>query len=123
MKHTEPQKVIIVEGKSDKNKIAPIISEPIEIICTNGTVSTEKIENIVDEFGLEYKDVYIFADADEAGEKLRKQFQRELPNATHIYIDKVYRQVETTPEYHLALQLLSKNIEVHPIYLEKHKHD
>lgn len=113
------EKVIIVEGRTDKKKIAPLIQEPIEIICTNGTVSAQKIEELVDEYGLDYKDVYILADADEAGEKLRKQFQRELPNADHIYIDKMYREVATSPEYHLATVLLSKNIDVNPKYLTK----
>jgi len=113
------EKVIIVEGKSDKKKIEPLLLDAVEIICTNGTVSAQKIEELVDEFGLDNKEVYILADADYAGEKLRKQFQRELPNAKHIYIDKVYREVATTPEYQLATALLSKNINVDPKFLIK----
>lgn len=123
MEHIEIQKVIIVEGKSDKQKLQPIISEPVEIICTNGTVSSGKIEDLIDEYELDYKEVYILSDADESGEKLRKQFQRELPNAHHIYIDKLYREVATTPEYHLASVLLSKNFEINPIYLVKNKQE
>lgn len=113
------EKVIIVEGKSDKKKIEPLLRDSVEIICTNGTVSTQKIEELVDEFDLDHKEVYILADADHAGEKLRKQFKKELPNASHIYIDKVYREVATTPEYQLATALLSKNINVDPKYLIK----
>lgn len=119
MEQMDIEKVIIVEGKSDKKKLEPLLRDSVEIICTNGTVSPQKIEELVDEFDLDNKEVYILADADYAGEKLRKQFQRELPNANHIYIDKVYREVATTPEYQLATALLSKNIDVDPKYLIK----
>lgn len=119
LEQMDSEKVIIVEGKSDKKKIEPLIRDSVEIICTNGTVSAQKIEELVDEFDLDNKDVYILADADYAGEKLRKQLKRELPNANHIYIDKVYREVATTPEYQLATALLSKNINVDPKYLIK----
>ena len=30
-------KVIIVEGKSDKKRVQQVIAEPINIICTHGT--------------------------------------------------------------------------------------
>ncbi|NSL52948.1 toprim domain-containing protein [Calidifontibacillus erzurumensis] len=117
MNEYKSEKVIIVEGKSDKKKIAQILRDPVEIICTNGTVSIQKIEEIVDEFDLFHKEVYILADADYAGEKLRKQFKKELPNAIHIYIDKMFREVANTPDYYLALALLSKNFNVNPKFL------
>lgn len=123
MKQIAIEKVIIVEGLSDKKKLEPIIAEPIEIICTNGTISPEKIEELIDVYELDYKEVYIMADADESGEKLRKQFKRELPNAGHIYIDKMYHEVATSPENHLASLLVSKNIKVYAKYLERTNHD
>src|SRR5437762_11420337 len=110
-------KVIIVEGKSDKKKVEAIIKEPVEIICTNGTISITKLDELVEL--LENKQVYILADADEAGEKLRRHFKRELPEAEHLYIDKMYREVATAPKKHLATVLLSANIDVHKEYLEK----
>jgi toprim domain protein len=109
-------KVIIVEGRSDKKKVETIIKEPIEIICTNGTISLTKLDELVEM--LENRQVYILADADEAGEKLRKHFKRELPEAEHLYIDKMYREVATAPKKHLATVLLSANIDVHKEYLE-----
>lgn len=112
----DSEKVIIVEGKSDKKKVSAIINEPVEIICTNGTISLTKLDELV-EF-LEKKQVYILADADEAGEKLRKHFKRELPEAIHLYIDKSYREVATAPKKHLATVLLAANIDVHKEYLE-----
>jgi toprim domain protein len=113
---TDREKVIIVEGKSDKKKIAAIIREPIEIVCTNGTIGLTKLDELLD--FLENKQVYILADADEAGEKLRRHFKRELPEARHLFIDKMYREVATAPEKHLAAVLLSANIDVNKEYLQ-----
>ncbi|MGG1676900.1 toprim domain-containing protein [Neobacillus sp. NRS-1170] len=116
MNDTYVDKVLIVEGKSDKNKVKSILKEPVEIICTNGTISLTKLDELI-EF-LEDKDVYILVDADEAGEKLRKQFKREFPHAEHLYIDRMYREVATAPVHHLATVLLGANIDVHTEYLE-----
>jgi len=109
-------KIIIVEGKSDKLKIKNIIREPIEIICTNGTIGVSKLDELIDE--LFDKDVYILVDADKSGEKLRKQFRKELPEAEHLYIDKMYREVACAPKHHLATVLLHANIDVFPEYLD-----
>ena len=109
-------KVLIVEGKSDKNKVKRIVKEPIEIICTNGTISITKLDELI-EF-LENKDVYILVDADFSGEKLRKQLKREFPQAEHLYIDRMYREVATAPVQHLATVLIGANIDVHTEFLE-----
>jgi len=111
----EINKVIIVEGISDKKKIESIIKEPIEIICTNGTISNSRIEELIEE--LYNKEVFILVDSDEAGEKLRKQFRREFPEAEHLYIDKMYREVAAAPKQHIASVLLSANIDVYTDYL------
>ncbi|RDI41432.1 toprim domain-containing protein [Falsibacillus pallidus] len=109
------EKVIIVEGKSDKRKIQPILKEEVEIICTNGTISLSKLDELIDE--LLGKDVYILVDADDSGDKLRKQFKRELPEAEHLYIDRMYREVAAAPEYHLATVLLGANLDVRTDFL------
>jgi toprim domain protein len=111
------EKVIIVEGTSDKKKVMNIVKEPVEIICTNGTLSITLLDELIDV--LYDKDVYILVDADNAGEKLRKQLKREFPEAEHLYIDKMYREVASAPEYHLATVLLGANIDVYTQYLEK----
>ncbi|WP_442915462.1 toprim domain-containing protein [Mangrovibacillus sp. Mu-81] len=111
------EKVIIVEGTTDKRKVEGIIKEPIEIICTNGTISMTKMDELID--SLEQRDVYILVDADHAGEKLRKQFKREFPEAEHLYIDRMYKEVASAPEYHLASVLIGANIDIHTEYLEK----
>lgn len=113
----ENYKVIIVEGSSDKRKVQTVLKESVEIICTNGTIGVSKLDELVD--SLFNKDVYILVDADASGEKLRKQFKREFPEANHLYIDKMYREVATAPENHLATVLIGANIDVHAEYLEK----
>lgn len=112
----EMEKVIIVEGRSDKKKIANLIKEPVEIVCTNGTISSSKMDEFVDQ--LYDKEVYILVDADEAGEKLRKQFKREFPHAEHLYIDRTYREVATAPVQHLASVLLGADIDVYAEFLK-----
>lgn len=93
-------KVIIVEGTSDRKRVKVVLDEPVNVVCTYGTLSDEKLEALI--FPIENSDVYILVDADDAGEKLRKQLKRELPNATHLYTQKDYGQVETTPLNYLA---------------------
>ncbi|MDF1511235.1 toprim domain-containing protein [Robertmurraya sp. DFI.2.37] len=117
MLDSNTEKIIIVEGTSDKRKVKSIVKEPIEIICTNGTISISRLDELVDY--ISGKEVYILVDADDAGEKLRRQFIRELPEVEHLYIDKMYREVASAPEHHLATVLLAANIDVHTEYLER----
>lgn len=113
----ELKKMIIVEGKSDKEKVQKLISEEIEIICTNGTINSEKLESLIDQHFLDDRDVYILTDRDPSGEKLRKQFRRELPEAYHIYVDK--GQVAETPDFDLASSLIKANIKIETKFLLK----
>lgn len=115
--NSSTEKVIIVEGTSDKRKVQRIVNEAVDIICTNGTISLSRLDEIIDT--ISDKDVYILVDADDAGEKLRKQFIRELPEAEHLYIDKMYREVATAPEHHLATVLLAADIDVHAEFLDR----
>jgi toprim domain protein len=105
-------KVIIVEGGQDRKRLARILAEPVEIICTNGTVSPYRLEELLSPY--EQSDLYVFVDADESGEKIRMLFKREFPDAIHLYTEKVYREVETTPYKVLATILLEANFAVHP---------
>ena len=41
-------KVIIVEGLSDKRKIQKVVREPVDIICTNGTISQSLMDELID---------------------------------------------------------------------------
>jgi toprim domain protein len=110
------KKVIIVEGKSDKRKVEKIVREPVDILCTNGTIGVSKLDELLEE--LMDKDVYILVDADKSGDKIRKQFKRELPEAEFLYIDRKYKEVAASPEHHLATLLLQANIEIEAKYLD-----
>jgi toprim domain protein len=109
------EKVIIVEGSSDKKKVKEIIREPIEIICTNGTIGLSRLDELIE--SLFNREVYILVDADAAGEKLRKQFKKEIPEAAHLYIDKMYKEVASAPGHHLAMVLMGANIDVNTEFL------
>ncbi|RKD22975.1 hypothetical protein BEP19_12145 [Ammoniphilus oxalaticus] len=111
-----PPKVIIVEGKTDREKLLRILNETVEIICTYGTLSDEKIEEII--WPLQDEDVYVLVDADAAGNKLRKQLKRELPHARQLYTRRMYGEVATSPIEHLAKVLHDAHFTVHEHYLE-----
>ena len=108
-------KVIIVEGSSDKRRLARILADPIDIICTNGTVSPYRLEELLAPY--EQYELYVFVDADESGEKIRTLFKREFPAAIHLYTEKVYREVETTPYKVLAGILLGAEFNIRPEFL------
>ncbi|WP_371811542.1 toprim domain-containing protein [Sporosarcina sp. Te-1] len=105
-------KVILVEGHSDKKRLLAVLAEPVEIVCTNGTVSPYKLEELLAPH--EHQDIYVFVDADASGDAIRALFKRDYPEAIHLYTERVYRQVETTPYRALALILLAANFKVHP---------
>ncbi|WP_010532205.1 toprim domain-containing protein [Lentibacillus jeotgali] len=111
------EKVIIVEGLTDKKQIKKVIAEDAEIICTNGTLGVEKFDELLEDYDLDNRDVYILVDEDSPGIRLRNQLSRELPHAEHIYVSSEYREVATTPDNILAAELAGKRIEVNPIFL------
>ncbi len=88
-------KIIIVEGKTDKERLELVLDEPVKILCSFGTLDVEKLEEWIEQY--QNDELYILTDADEAGNKLRHQIQRELPNVHHLYTQKMYREVATTP--------------------------
>ncbi|WP_369809904.1 toprim domain-containing protein [Gracilibacillus caseinilyticus] len=110
-------KVIIVEGRTDKEKVLKVVNEDVEIVCTNGTINVERLEDLIEMFDMDHRDVFILVDEDNAGKKLRKQLSKELPHAIHINIDKSYREVAATPESELAVALVSSHIRINPNFL------
>lgn len=110
------KKVIIVEGLSDKLHLQKIIKEDVDIICTHGTFGIEKFDDMLNEHDFDHRDVFIFVDADDSGEKLRKQLAAELPLAIHLYIPTEYIEVEWTPEHILASELVKHYIKINPLY-------
>jgi toprim domain protein len=109
------EKVIIVEGGSDRKRLVRILDEPVEIICTNGTISPYRLEELLADY--EQHELFVFVDADEDGEKTRILFKREFPEAIHLYTEAVYREVETTPYKVLATILQGGGFKIRPEYL------
>ncbi|NLM22051.1 MAG: hypothetical protein GX207_09975 [Peptococcaceae bacterium] len=99
------KKAIIVEGKTDREKILQVLDEPIDIICTHGTRSLGKLERLIDEE--KYDEVYVLVDADKAGRDLRRNIKNLFPNFRHLYTHKKYREVATTPLEEIS-KILSK---------------
>lgn len=117
MMEDESDRIVIVEGLTDKRQIEKVIKDRVTIVCTNGTLGVERFDELLDGYDLDYKDVYILVDEDDAGIKLRKQLAHELPHAKHIYVSSEFREVATTPEEELAMALIDKDIMVNPIFL------
>lgn len=43
-------KCLIVEGRSDKLQIEPILNENVLILCTNGTIGVHQLEELLDPY-------------------------------------------------------------------------
>ena len=98
-------KVIIVEGKSDKKRVQQVIAEPINIICTHGTMSIDKLDDMIET--LYEKQVFVLADSDDEGEKIRKWFKRHLSECENISMW-IKHFVARCPKNYLA-HVLSKH--------------
>ena len=109
------EKVIIVEGRSDRLRLIPLLAEPVNIICTNGTISPYRLEELLTPY--EECELFVFVDADEEGEKTRALFKREFPQAVHLYTEEVYREVETTPNKVLVAALQGAHFAVHTQFI------
>ncbi|WDL95439.1 toprim domain-containing protein [Alicyclobacillus sp. ALC3] len=114
------EKVLIVEGKTDRERLEQVLREPVSFVCTRGTIGYEELLEIAER--LEDEDVYVFVDADESGMKLRKQLRRELPRAKHVYTQKMYREVARTPLHVLAKALANAHFDVDPKWLTEVDH-
>lgn len=108
-------KVLIVEGTSDRNRLLPLLAEPVQIICTNGTISSYHIEELLEPY--EEQDLFVFVDTDSSGDSIRRLFKQLYPEARHLYTDRLYREVATTPVKVLAGILVAANLKVHSQYL------
>lgn len=93
-------KAIIVEGKTDREQLLKILDEEVDIICTFGTINSDKLEQLLDE--QIYAEVYVLVDADQAGDKLRRSIKNEFPNFRHLYTRRMFREVASTPLDELA---------------------
>lgn len=109
------EKCIIVEGRSDMLKLAPILAEDVKIVCTIGTISEEALLDLIEPY--EECQLYTFFDADQSGEKLRKLMKRIYSEATHLNVPRTYMEVANAPRKVLAQLLKEARFLVHKEYL------
>lgn len=107
---TVMSKIIVVEGKTDKMKLLEVLSEPVHIVCTNGTMGYEKLDALLEE--ITGHKVYIMTDADKAGDKIRSWFKRHLSESHHIYINPKYGEVGKCPVDYLTKLMTKHTFEV-----------
>jgi ribonuclease M5 len=79
-------KVIVVEGKNDKEKIKSLYKD-IHVITTNGSSIDLDSINLLKELSKTH-DIVLFTDPDHAGERIRRILAKELDHIYHAFIDK-----------------------------------
>ncbi|WP_411953768.1 toprim domain-containing protein [Alkalibacillus sp. S2W] len=111
-------RLIIVEGKQDRYKLKRVLEQEEDILCTFGTIGVYALDELIENYDLLDREVYIFTDEDEPGRKLRKQLNQELSHAENLFTETQYRQVEDTPEHVVASILQAANFKVKVKYLK-----
>ncbi len=86
MKHRWlPKEVIVVEGRSDTQRLKQTFGSDIKTIETNGSAISRKLrpelERASEKFG-----IIIFTDPDYQGERIRRLVTEMIPNAKHAYL-------------------------------------
>lgn len=107
--------IIIVEGKHDRARLRPLLTDDVDILCTYGTPGTERLEHIK-KYAANAVYVFIFTDNDSSGRKIRALLSEELPDAIHMYTKRGYAGVEGTPVEYLIEQLEKAGLEECIIY-------
>ncbi len=105
---------IIVEGKNDKSRLRRLLTEDIVIVCTFGSLNTNRLEELKKKIGT--RDVYLFTDNDPSGKKIRAILRDAFPDAEQIYTRRGYAGVEGTPDEYLIQQLEKAGLEEFIIY-------
>lgn len=105
---------IIVEGKNDRARLSRVLSDEIPILCTFGTLNTERVETLRKAVG--DRQVYLFTDPDASGKRIRGVLRDVFPDAEHLYTRRGYNGVEGTPEEYLIQQLEKAGLEAYIKY-------
>ncbi|MEJ8546342.1 toprim domain-containing protein [Brevibacillus borstelensis] len=115
------ERAIIVEGKTDRERLQKVLAETVLIVCTYGSYSAEKAAQLEEQLADE-EEIYIFTDEDDSGKKLRAQLQEDFPHAVHLHTQTLYAQVAHTPLELLADILERAGFLVTPKNQESHRH-
>lgn len=105
---------IIVEGKNDRSRLRRLLSDEVLLLCTFGTPGSGKLAELRKLAG--DRDVYIFADNDPSGKRIRAMVSDQFPDAVQIYTRRGYAGVEGTPDEYLIQQLEKAGLEEYILY-------
>lgn len=110
-------KCLIVEGRSDKMRVKQVLEDEtnVEILCTNGTIDSEALEDLIEPY--EHCRLYTLFDTDTSGEKLRKVMKRVYPEAKQLQTSRKYREVATAPHTEIAKLLLAEHFHIKKNYI------
>ncbi|GGA35146.1 toprim domain-containing protein [Paenibacillus physcomitrellae] len=105
---------IIVEGKNDRSKLRRLLKEDINILCTFGSMSSLKLEQLRKQ--ARNDEIYLFMDNDSSGKKIRAILRDAFPDAEQIYTRRGYAGVEGTPDEYVIAQLEKAGLEEYILY-------
>ncbi|MCZ8517504.1 DNA primase [Paenibacillus filicis] len=105
---------IIVEGKNDRSRLRRLLSEEVLILCTFGSLNTERLESLRKQ--VKDREVFLFTDNDASGKKIRGILRDTFPDAEQIYTRRGYAGVEGSPDEYLIQQLEKAGLEEFIVY-------
>lgn len=112
----DKNKIIIVEGKNDLQRIKYILPD-VAVLTTNGIEVSEDFLSLVKKLSVD-NEIILFLDPDYSGEKIRRKIMNVCPDASHIFVDKnlaISKNKKKIGVEHLELQVLKdalKNVKV-----------
>ncbi|MDR2660642.1 MAG: ribonuclease M5 [Lactobacillaceae bacterium] len=83
----EYKQVIVVEGRSDSQKLKTIFGEDIKTVETGGSSIDRTILDYLKSIS-DNQEIIILTDPDFQGERIRKIISHTVPNAKHAFISK-----------------------------------
>ncbi|KYP80506.1 hypothetical protein [Ferroacidibacillus organovorans] len=98
--------VVIVEGKKDRERILPLLREDIDVLCTFGIPTHQRVMEI--HARVQNDELFVFTDSDDVGKRIRGMLAEEFPEAIHLHTKREYDGVEHTPPEFL-FQLFEKH--------------
>ena len=105
---------VIVEGKNDRSKLRRLLNQEVRILCTFGTLNTQKLEKLRKQIGDD--EVFLFTDNDPSGKRIRGILRDTFPDAVQIYTRRGYAGVEGTPDEYIITQLEKAGLEEFILY-------
>lgn len=85
--HTGKDECVLVEGETDALYAHQFLYEKYDILCIPGSKKSKLVQAAIPELKKRFKQLYVFTDADAAGDKLRRDLQEVIPVYLAKYAD------------------------------------